>query len=90
MPVARYKGVAAHHAIPVIDLTDSFDKLDPAKVEIAAWDDHPNVEGHRRLFLGLARALVASPELSKSLFSIKPPEGSTETATTTLPERNGK
>ena len=85
LPVARYKGVAAHHAIPVIDLTDSFDKLDPAKVEIAAWDDHPNVEGHRRLFLGLARALVAHPEFSKSLFSTNGLNGLTEPSKTAHP-----
>ena len=32
--------------------------VDPASLEIAAWDDHPNALGHRRLFLALARSLV--------------------------------
>ena len=36
----------------------SFDRYDPASLEIAAWDDHPNALGHHRLFLALARSLV--------------------------------
>ena len=43
---------------PSIDLSDTFDRFDPASLEIAAWDDHPNALGHRRLFLALARTLV--------------------------------
>jgi hypothetical protein len=58
-PVARLKAIAGHHALPVYDLTASFDGFDPASLEIAAWDDHPNELGHHRLFLGLARALAA-------------------------------
>jgi hypothetical protein len=57
-PVARLKAIAGHHALPVYDLSDTFDRFDPASIEIAAWDDHPNALGHRRLFLALARALV--------------------------------
>jgi len=33
----------------LFDLTSAFDNDDPAKLEIAAWDDHPNARGHRRL-----------------------------------------
>ena len=35
---------------------------------MAPWDDHPNAFGHRRIFLGLARALVNQSELYRSLF----------------------
>ena len=52
----------------VFDLSDTFDDIDPAKLEIAAWDDHPNVVGHHRLFLALARALVKDHEVYQLLF----------------------
>ncbi|WZO98369.1 SGNH/GDSL hydrolase family protein [Isosphaeraceae bacterium EP7] len=71
--VARHSGIAAHHAVPVIDLSASFDRHDPRELEIASWDDHPNAAGHRRLFLGLARAVAAQPELYRSLFDASPP-----------------
>jgi hypothetical protein len=67
-PVARLKAVAAHNGLAVLDLTSSFDHFDPALLEIAAWDDHPNAKGHRRLFLSLARAVVANPDLYQLLF----------------------
>jgi hypothetical protein len=67
-PVARLRGIAAHHAIPLFDLTSTFDRFDPAKLEIAAWDDHPNTLGHRRLFLALAHALVEDEALYEALF----------------------
>jgi hypothetical protein len=63
--VARYTGIAAHHAVPVIDLSATFDGEDPAAVEIAAWDDHPNARGHKLLFLALAEKLMQDPELSR-------------------------
>ncbi len=66
--VIRLRGIAEHHALPVLDLSHLFDHLDPAKLEIAAWDDHPNALGHRRLFLGLARALVKDRMLYETLF----------------------
>ncbi len=72
-PVARLKALAAHHAITVFDLTNTFDHFDPAKLEIAAWDDHPNSVGHERLFLALARAVAADASLSRLLF---PPDTS--------------
>jgi hypothetical protein len=66
--VARLHGISAHHAIPLFDLSGTFDGQDPALFEIAAWDDHPNALGHRRLFLALCRGLVADPTLYQSLF----------------------
>ncbi|WP_165226841.1 SGNH/GDSL hydrolase family protein [Aquisphaera insulae] len=67
-PVARLKALAAHHALPAYDLTASFDRYDPASLEIAAWDDHPNALGHRRLFLALARSLAGDPDRYRLLF----------------------
>jgi hypothetical protein len=66
--VARLRKIAAHHALTLIDLTDTFDHLDSSRVELAAWDDHPNTLGHRRLFLALARALVREKMLYSTLF----------------------
>jgi hypothetical protein len=72
-PVARLKAIAQHHALPVYDLTATFDPYDPASLEIAAWDDHPNALGHHRLFLALARAVVKDEERYRWLF---PAQGS--------------
>jgi hypothetical protein len=66
-PVARLKALAAHHAITTFDLSDAFDRDDPATLEISAWDDHPNATGHERLFESLSRALAADPTLSPLL-----------------------
>ena len=63
-PVARLKAIAAHQGLTVFDLSDTFDQFDPAQLEIAAWDDHPNAIGHRRLFLALARAWSRTRSLS--------------------------
>jgi hypothetical protein len=71
-PVARLRGIAAHHAIPLIDLSDTFDAQNPTRFAIASWDDHPNVLGHRQLFLALSRALVNDQALYETLF---PPAG---------------
>ncbi len=67
-PVAMLKAVASRHGLPVYDLTPSFDHDDPSTLEIAAWDDHPNALGHRRLFTALARALVHDPETYARIF----------------------
>ena len=66
--VARLKAIAIHHALPIYDLSDTFDRYDPASLEIAAWDDHPNALGHRRLFLALARSLVKDEPRYRLLF----------------------
>jgi hypothetical protein len=68
-PVARLRALASHHAVTVFDLSDTFDQIDPIKLEIAAWDDHPNVIGHHRLFLALARALVKDQNVYRLLFA---------------------
>ena len=67
-PVARLKAIASHQGLTVFDLSDAFDSFDPGEIEIAAWDDHPNAIGHRRLFLALARAMVKDPEIYRLLF----------------------
>jgi hypothetical protein len=68
-PVARLKAIAAHHGLTVFDLSNTFDAFEPTMLEIAAWDDHPNAAGHRRLFRALARAVVQDQELYRLLFS---------------------
>jgi hypothetical protein len=67
-PVARLKAMAAHNALPIIDLTDTFDQLDPASLAITASDNHPNATGHQRLFQALAGAVVDNVDLSRLLF----------------------
>ncbi len=71
--VARHVGIANHHALPVIDLTDVFDDEEPAEVEIAPWDDHPNAHGHSLLFRALAKAITADPELYRTVFDADVP-----------------
>jgi hypothetical protein len=83
-PVARLKAIAGHHALPVHDLSGTFDRLDPASLEIAAWDDHPNALGHRRLFLALARNMVKDEPTYHLLFPDSHPrvrEAAAETKT---------
>lgn len=72
--VARYRAIFERHGWPILDLSATFDNSDPAAVEIAAWDDHPNALGHKLLFEALARRLVQSPELDAVLFT---PSGGT-------------
>jgi hypothetical protein len=88
-PVARLKAIACRQALPVFDLSDTFDRYDPASLEIAAWDDHPNSLGHRRLFLALARSLAADTEFYRLLFPDVP--GTNERAGTigTIPTALG-
>ena len=77
-PVARLKAIASHQGLTVFDLSDTFDSFDPGSIEIAAWDDHPNAIGHRRLFLALARAVVKDQDLYRLLFTqthVKPGAG---------------
>jgi hypothetical protein len=70
--VARLAGIAARLAVPLIDLSATFDRTDPADVAVAPWDDHPNALGHRRIFLALAHALADRPELYRELFGLDP------------------
>ncbi|MEO6811725.1 MAG: hypothetical protein ABI353_21660 [Isosphaeraceae bacterium] len=66
--VAQQEGIAARHAIAVVDIMDTFDHSDPNDVSIAPWDDHPNDQGHNLMFRALARALAEDGTLSPLLF----------------------
>jgi hypothetical protein len=68
LAVARQNGISARHAIPLIDLSATFDTVESDTVEIAPGDDHPNALGHRLLFEKLSRALLANPDLARELF----------------------
>ena len=68
LAVARQAGIAARHALPLVDLSATFDDVESSEVEIAPGDDHPNALGHRLLFEGLSRALLADPDLARELF----------------------
>ena len=57
-PLEKLHTIADRYALPIYDLTDTFDEIDPTKLEIAAWDDHPNALGHHRLFMALTRHIV--------------------------------
>jgi hypothetical protein len=70
--MARLTGVAARLTLPLVDLTSAFDRFEASEIELAAWDDHPNALGHRRIFLGLARAIAEQPELYRSVFGVDP------------------
>ncbi len=45
--------------LPFLDLTRSFAGLAPAEFRVSAWDQHPSPLGHRRIFEGLCRQLIA-------------------------------
>jgi hypothetical protein len=68
LAVARHHGIAARHAVPLVDLSATFDAVPSASVEIAPGDDHPNTLGHQLLFEGLRQGLMAEPELAGVLF----------------------
>jgi len=68
LTVARDAGIAARHAIPLLDLSATFDGRESSTIEIAPGDDHPNALGHRLLFEALSKALIAEPGLSRALF----------------------
>ncbi|KAJ3058858.1 hypothetical protein HK102_010274 [Quaeritorhiza haematococci] len=80
-PVARLRAIAGRQALPIYDLTDTFDQIDPALLEIAAWDDHPNAVGHHRLFLALTHKLVTDQGRYELLFP-----GRSAVAEAALPE----
>jgi len=66
--LAQLHEVLKRHVDNLLDITDTFDDVDPESVEIAAWDDHPNAEGHTLLFRALARAIVDDHALYETLF----------------------
>ena len=47
----------------VLDASDAYDGLDPARLAVEPDDFHPNAEGHARLAHRLDGALAALPEL---------------------------
>lgn len=73
--VARYAAIARDQGAALIDLSATFDGEDPAEVEIAAWDDHPNARGHKLLFQALAAALAEDPGLRRVMFGDAEPAG---------------
>jgi len=72
--VAQLRGLLERHANVVLDLSDSFDGLDPSEVEISVSDDHPNALGHKRLTRSLANALVTDPHLHSLVFAKDRPD----------------
>ena len=77
-PIGRYGGALAtvrpdDLAALVIKEIVQRTKIDPATIEIAAWDDHPNALGHKLLFLALAHGVVESSRLYESIFATAPP-----------------
>ncbi len=70
LAVARQHGIAARHAVPLVDLAAAFDAHDPSTVEVAPGDDHPNKQGHRLLFEGLKNATRTDPALARALFDL--------------------
>ena len=71
--VAKIAASARSLGLPLLDLSATFDDRDPGKIEIAAWDDHPNAIGHKLLFEALAHKLVDDANLYKLLFNTDPP-----------------
>jgi len=71
--VAGFAATAKTLGVPLLDLSTTFDDRDPARIEIAPWDDHPNAEGHRLLFRALAQKIVNDPGLYQTLFDAAPP-----------------
>ncbi|AGA31465.1 SGNH/GDSL hydrolase family protein [Singulisphaera acidiphila] len=70
--VAALRAVLTPHTTTLFDLSNTFDDLDPADLEIGPLDDHPNALGHHRLFRALARALV-NDDLYETLFETPRP-----------------
>lgn len=69
--VRRYKEIIQHNKIRVLDLMDVFDDEDPAAVEIAPFDDHPNARGHDLLFRALAQHIVDDRALYHQVFGVE-------------------
>ncbi len=71
--VRRLNTIAKMFGITMLDLSPTFDDRDPSKIEIAAWDDHPNALGHKLLFQSLAHKIVDDVFLYRTLFGVEPP-----------------
>lgn len=70
--ISRFQAIARRLGLPLADLSASFDEQEPAAIEIAPWDDHPNALGHRLLFLSLGRKVVEDPALYQLFFDADP------------------
>ena len=68
LAAAHHEVIAARHGVPFLDLSASFDAVNPAEVEVSPGDDHPNTLGHRLLFEHLSRTLADHPTLAPLLF----------------------
>ena len=68
LAVARQTAISARHAVPLLDLSETFDAVTPRDVEVAPGDDHPNPLGHHLLFDHLAQLLSDHPTLTRTLF----------------------
>ncbi|NUO81819.1 hypothetical protein HUU05_17245, partial [candidate division KSB1 bacterium] len=54
---AYFVGLARKHGFDIIDVSDAYDNQDKDALRVAAWDWHPNAEGHRLLADRLYMAL---------------------------------
>lgn len=51
--------------IPIVDVRDTFDGVNPLDYAVAHNDDHPNAAGHERLFERMYARVVADPDLTR-------------------------
>jgi hypothetical protein len=65
---AQHVAIAHRLALPLLNLCATFDDDDPMGLKIAPTDDHPNAEGHRRLFQALSRQIEKDEVLCPLLF----------------------
>jgi hypothetical protein len=64
---AQLADVAKRIGLPVMDLTKVYGEGDHSNLRIAAWDDHPNVAGHRLLAEELYRQMRLAPAWQTAL-----------------------
>ncbi|WP_422928306.1 SGNH/GDSL hydrolase family protein [Singulisphaera sp. PoT] len=87
--LADLRSVLTRYADHLLDVTDAFDDVDPVTIEIAAWDDHPNTEGHKILFRALARAIVDDSSLYATLFDGEKGDAPVAHSTPSQPKDDG-
>ncbi len=66
--VDRLRSIAHDLDLPLIDATGAFDRIDPARIEIAPMDDHPNALGHKAIYKVIARAFATDPAIRGVVF----------------------
>jgi hypothetical protein len=69
---AKILAIAGRLGLPTLDVMDAYDETDPGALEIAPWDDHPNADGHRLLFLAMGRKIVEDAPLYRLIFDADP------------------